>query len=113
MCVAIAGMSMKTVSFALHIYAPFSCLLLTIDCHHARRLGIDPDKLTTKTYIQAESELYSHIVEMSHYEGKGYAPIVYAACLWQRYRQSHGNGNTKAQCKDGEYQSHAGLTCYV
>lgn len=108
MAAAIPGMGMKTVSFALHIYAPFECLLLTIDCWHCRLLGLDPDKLKTKQYIQAEAELYQCITDLSHYEGQGYAPIVYAACLWERTRQAYGNH----QCKEGQYQSHAGLSCY-
>lgn len=106
MASVIPGMGLKTVSFALHIYAPFQCLLLTIDVWHERRLCSSYGPVKPTNYLRYESDLYRDIEHMSHNE-PGYTPIEYAACLWERTRQAHG----ASQASEG-YQSHAGLSCY-
>ncbi len=106
MCACIPGMSMKTVSFALHIFRPFDCMLLPIDCWHARRIG-EIRGLKPNIYLLCEEQTYFDCARLATDEGLGYAPIVYAACLWLRYRSEHGtNGHSSSM-------SHAGLTCYV
>ncbi len=114
MCAAIPGMSMKTVSFALHIFDPFNCMLLSIDCWHQRRISEERD-LKPAVYLLAEEQTYFDIARLATDEGMGYSPIVYAACLWLRYRYEHStkaNRSKNAMPEDG-CQSHAGLTCYV
>jgi hypothetical protein len=106
MVAAIPGMGMKTVSFALHIFAPRECLLLTIDTWHEKRLCSIYGRVRAGNYLQYEADLYSDIVHMSENEGKGYSPIVYAACLWERTRQAYHPSMS------GEYSSHAALSCY-
>jgi hypothetical protein len=102
----IPGMGYKTVSFALHIYAPNTCHLLTIDCWHIRRLGEMYGPISPKTYVAYEKRLRLDIQELQWQEGGNYPPIVYAACLWQRERQVHSQ-------QGEDYPSHAGLSCYV
>jgi thermostable 8-oxoguanine DNA glycosylase len=110
----IEGMGMKTISFALHIYAPMQCKLLTIDCWHLRRL-VDtgylpevPNSFTQKKYLQLEQVLYNDIHELEK-QYPGYAPIEYAAYLWECTRHAHN----ASQADSGEYQDHCGLSCYV
>lgn len=108
MVAAIPGMGMKTVSFALHIYAPFQCLILTVDRHHLRRYGYDPSKgCSVARYLKVEQELYATVRAMEVSE-RGYAPIEYAACLWENWRQETG----VSKC-NGTYPSHAGLCCWI
>jgi hypothetical protein len=107
MVAAIPGMGMKTVSFALHIYNPTGCRLLTIDCWHTRRMNWQYGPISDRNYTRYEQQLFVDIDALAREEGYGYAPIVYAACLWERARQQH-TGNF---CD--EYPSHAGLSCYV
>lgn len=108
MVAAIPGMGMKTVSFALHIYSPETCLLLTIDCWHLKRLGASKQAIRRNDYLYYEQALRDDCVELAQEEGTGYPAIVYAACLWERTRKYFG----ASQCEEG-YQSHAGLSCYV
>jgi hypothetical protein len=105
MCALIPGMGMKTVSFALHIYAPKECLLLTIDVWHERRMQSVYGRVNARNYVKYENLLYKDIVTLAYLEGSDYSPIVYAACLWERTRQA-------ASGRTGAYQSHAGLSCY-
>src|SRR6266851_715228 len=103
MCAAIPGMGMKTVSFALHIYAPYECELLTIDCWHLERLHVDCRTLRRKQYLAYEVEIRNDCWTLDTAEAAidgGYPLIVLAACLWFRVR---GRGLTK----------HDGLSCYV
>jgi hypothetical protein len=114
MVAAIPGMGHKTVSFALHIYAPDTCKLLAIDVWHLRRLGVDATKgITRKQYLAYELELRKHCeaLQVCESTGKEYAPIVLAACLWERQRQAsiHHNQFHKV---DG-YANHSGISCYV
>jgi hypothetical protein len=102
----IKGMGMKTISFALHIYDYKRCLLLTVDRHHLARLQYRCKTPSVKQYLQAEQDLYVLCNKLAYDEGQGYAPLVYAACLWERWRQEKGLG------KQGEYTSHKGLSCY-
>ncbi len=108
---AIPGMGHKRVSFALHIYNPAYCLLLTIDCWHIRRffgLGTN-ESLRRKQYLDIEQMLRADIVYLAEEEGQGYWLITYAACFWERSRQ----GYHASECEDGDYQTHAGISCYV
>lgn len=98
----IPGMGYKTVSFALHIYNPFGCKLLTIDCWHVRRMHECFGPISNSNYLQYESKLQSDIDELAK-EQPGYSPIVYAAYLWENTRKPNAT----------EYQSHNGLSCYV
>lgn len=111
MAALIPGMGMKTISFSLHIYNPSGCKLITIDCWHLRRLQVTDDSPTRKQYLQYEQEIISDCAWLADAEGNGkkYWLITYAACLWERTRQAHG----VSDCKDGEYQDHSGLSCYV
>lgn len=107
MVAAIPGMSYKTVSFALHIYDYEHCLILTIDRHHLKRLGFKRSSCSTpKQYLDMEKRLYALIDSLQAHE-PGYMPLVYAAYLWENWRQEHG-----ASRENGTYQSHAGLSCY-
>lgn len=99
----IPGMGMKTISWALHIYAPFNCHLLTIDCWHCRAMGEKYGKISESNYVLYEQQLLKNIEVMKVTEGTGYPVIVYAACIWARTRNP---GST-------EYPSHAGLSCYA
>ncbi len=111
MCAAIPGMGHKTVSFALHIFNPGGCLLLTIDCWHIRRIrGLGTNEsLTRSKYLAIEQLLRDDIACLAMEEGQGFWLISYAACLWERTRQSYG----ASECEVGGYQSHADLSCYV
>lgn len=103
MAAAIPGMGMKTISFALHIYSPDLCQLLTIDTWHLQRLGVQVHTIKRKQYLACEAELRKHCEALQVCEGGGmeYAPITLAACLWFRMR-----GNDVGE-------SHAGISCYV
>lgn len=110
MCAAIPGMGMKTISFALHIYNPAHCLILTVDCWHIRRvcgLGTN-ESIRHARYLALEAELRHDCSIMAAIE-PGYWAITYAACLWERTRQHYG----ASEVKSGGYQEHCGLTCYV
>lgn len=115
MSAIIPGMGYKTVSWALTLYNPFGCLLCAIDCWHIRRQDErygEANKLSN--YLSYELQLFKDCQELASNEGNGYSRTVYAACLWERCRQADKTGVAKANgCKDGVYQSHAGLTCYV
>lgn len=117
MTAAIPGMGEKTVSFALHIYSPFTCQLLTIDVWHIRRIlgRFDVSKvqsIRTKQYLTYEQESLQDcktLLECEDCEGSTkYAPIVLAACLWERTRRYYG-----ATKVGSGYTSHARLSCYV
>lgn len=110
MCAAIPGMGLKTVSFALHIYAPASCLLLAIDCWHIRRIqGVGGNEaLKDARYLEFEQVLRHDCETLRGYE-PGYWFVTYAACLWERTRQHYG----ASEAHSGGYQSHKGLSCYV
>lgn len=110
MVAAIPGMGDKTVSFALHIYAPNECKLLTIDCWHLKRLGMECITLTHKRYLECEQLLRDDCLTLQKLE-PGYDLIVYAAYFWERTRQESKH-HQKFYKVDG-YQSHAGLSCYV
>ncbi len=111
MTAAIPGMGHKTVSFALHIFNPSGCLLLTVDCWHIRRIrGLGTNEsLTRSKYLAIEQTLRDDIACLAMEEGQGFWLISYAACLWERTRQGYG----ASECEDGDYQSHADLSCYV
>ncbi len=108
---AIPGMGHKTVSFALHIFNPERCLLLTVDCWHIRRIrGLGTNEsLPRKKYLDIEQVLREDITCLAEQEGQGFWTVTYAACLWERTRQGYG----ASECCDGEYQSHAELSCYL
>lgn len=109
MCAAIPGMGMKTVSFALHIYNPAGCLILTVDCWHIRRvcgLGTN-ESIRHARYLALEAELRRDCALMAERE-PGFWAITYAACLWERTRQHYG----ASEVKNGEYQEHD-ISCYV
>lgn len=113
MCALIDGMGCKTVSFALHIYNPAVCKLVTIDCWHLRRLGWDKknESPTRAQYLELEQAILQDMQALYEDEGQGkqYWQVTLAACLWERTRQAYGKSDTK----DGTYQDHSGLTCYV
>lgn len=111
MVAAIPGMGYKTVSFALHIYAPFQCQLLTIDCWHLARIQAPTKSPKPAQYLAYEQEIFAEISIMASCEGQGYAPIVYAACLWERTRQASEHHQRFSKV-DG-YQDHSGLSCYL
>jgi len=109
MVALIPGMGMKTVSFALHIYAPSECRILTIDVWHLRRLHSVTESPNRKRYLAYEQELLTvDIPLLASKEEKKYPIVTYAACIWENYRQYRG---VSQGC--GEYQSHAGLSCYA
>lgn len=107
----IRGMGMKTISFALHIYSPATCLLVTIDCWHLRRLQVKDDSPSRAQYLRYEQEILEDMQALRDAEsqGKQYWQVTYAACLWERTRQAYGQSDTQ----DGTYQDHSGLSCYV
>ena len=111
MCALIPGMGCKTVSFALHIYNPAMCKLVTIDCWHLRRLGSTIESPTRKQYLELEQVILQDMQALYEAEGHGktYWSVTLAACLWERTRQAYGQSDTK----DGTYQDHSGLSCYV
>jgi hypothetical protein len=102
----IPGMGCKTVSFALHIYAPSACHILTIDCWHARRLGHRFGEVSEKNYSLYEEALRAD-VEALKSQKPGFWDVTYAAYFWELSRRSRNAG-----CRDG-YPSHAGLSCYI
>ncbi len=114
MVAAIKGMGEKTISFALHIYAPEQCKLLTIDVWHLRRIygrfDVNDIVLRRKLYLLLEQEILHDIYIMGTNEGQGYWLVTYAACMWERTRKSYGA--SRSECED-EYQDHSGLSCYV
>lgn len=100
MVATIPGMACKLVSWACFIYKPYETLLLTVDCHHANRMGIDQSTIagTSKckqaAYYQAEEKLLAECRALY----PELPPTVVAACLWLNYR---GVGVT----------SHAAISC--
>jgi len=107
MCAAIFGMSMKTVSWALNIYAPHTCQLITIDCWHCKRVGFDQDKLTPNQYIQLERAILNDCYDLAETDDRFYPVATLAACLWERTRQAHNASAAAA----GTYQEH-NVSCY-
>lgn len=103
----IKGMGCKAVSWALFIYAPSSCKLLTIDCWHAKRLGIDPHSIAGSgacsklAYKQAEALLLAECQGLY----PDVAPVIVAAMLWENTRQLAGASRGE------RFQSHAALSC--
>lgn len=103
----IHGMGCKLVSWALFIYAPHACLLLTIDKWHCKRMGIDQAILSgssdckRREYFVAEERLLA--------ECRGlypeYPPVIVAAFLWEQARKLAG------ESKGEIYESHAELSC--
>lgn len=114
MTAIIPGMGEKTVSFALHIYAPEQCRILTIDVWHLRRVygrfDVSDITLCRKQYLELEQRIAYDIDTMRIVEGSGYWYVTYAACMWERTRKSYGA--SQSECED-EYQDHSGLSCYV
>lgn len=98
----IRGMGFKCLSWALFIYAPETCKLLTLDSHHAKRLQVDPSTIMRDTlsshvlYEQLEDKVIAEVNELY----PGYPSTVGAACLWYNVRNSGP-------------ESHAGLNCRV
>lgn len=96
----IPGMACKLISWALFIYNPMQTLLLTIDCHHARRLDINQstiagsEKVKCHNYELAEDRLLAECTELLPDEN----PVIVAAMIWLNYRNK---GVT----------SHAGISC--
>lgn len=103
MVALIPGMAEKTVSFALHIYDPWHCQLLTIDCWHVRRMRSVFGAINKKNYVLYENQLMSDIHSLAG-DNLEYPIIVYAAYLWELERTGSVNG---------DYSSHAGLSCYI
>ena len=95
----IKGMGDKLISWALFIYTPTDCKLMTIDCIHCNRIGIDQKQLSSKSkgnayYQQVEDKLIAECKALH----PGYLPTITAAMLWLNHR---GQGIT----------SHAGISC--
>lgn len=98
----VRGMGFKCLSWALFIYDPLGCQVLTLDTWHAKRLVVDAALLmrdtanSHKLYEQLESQTIAEVSALY----PGYPSTVGAACLWFNIR---GQG----------YESHAGLNCRV
>lgn len=101
MVAIIPGMASKLVSWALFIYNPLGCLLTTVDCHHANRMGIvqatiaGSSKAKLTAYYQAENRLIAECQAL--YPEKLYT--VVAACLWLNYRNEGITSHRGISCR--------------
>lgn len=104
----IPGMGSKLVSWALFIYSPFDCLLLTIDCWHCKRIGVEQSTVCGTTaskqakYLETEKSMLSECQALY----PQYPPVVVAAMLWENIRRA----NNASQGTNG-YQSHKEISC--
>jgi len=109
MVALIPGMGCKLVSWALFIYNPLYCNLLTIDCWHCKRLGIEHQSVSGSSqckrvaYLGAEKRMLSECRALY----PEYPPVITAAMLWQNARLSAGMSATNG------YQSHRDLSCRI
>jgi hypothetical protein len=98
----IKGMGFKCLSWALFIYSPDTCQLLTLDSWHAKRLQVDGTLLARDN--AASHALYEKLESLTIAEVSTLYPgtlsTVGAACLWYNIRNSGP-------------ESHAGLNCRV
>ncbi len=111
---AIRGMGYKTVSFALHIYAPQICKILTIDRWHILYFTGKTNKgLTVKQYLDIEQRLLD-ACELVKFEAatneQDYWLLTYAAFLWEATRLDHTLFPEKQYETDGSYGK---LSCYI
>ena len=96
----VPGCGMKIASFCMLIYAPMQCMLIALDRHHLRRLGMNPNRAPIGAkYIAVEMAIMSERDEM------GYSHVnlgIFSAFVW-------------AQQRDGidaeSYPSHKKLSC--
>lgn len=103
----IPGLACKLVSWALFIYSPFDCKLLTIDTWHCRRLGLDQTLIAGSSVCKKAA--YHKVEAAMLGECLGYAPhvapVITAAMLWENIRRANGASDTV------EYTSHRGISC--
>lgn len=104
----VRGMGFKCLSWALFIYDPLGCKLLTLDSWHARRLGVDYTTLcrdNSKSHVSYEA-YESQVIEEVSKMFPGYLPTVGAACLWFNMRnqgpESHAGLNCRVQKEEGK-----------
>lgn len=96
---AVKGMGWKLVSWALFIYDAINCKLMTIDCIHCDRLGIDQTKLNkTEKGLQLYLDVEDRCIAECQALYPAYLPTITNAMLWLNHR---GLGVT----------SHRGISC--
>ena len=103
----IPGMGCKLVSWALFIYNPLYCKLLTIDSWHCKRLGIDQGTISGKSVEKRAAYLAVEKRMLAECRGlyPEYPPVIVAAMLWE-------NARIAAHASLGEsYQPHVELSC--
>lgn len=94
---AIRGLGLKTVSFALLIFAPLQCELIPLDRHHLNRLGYTNRKGKAKLsigneqeYIKVEKLILQEQSQETIDDIRNVPLALYAWLLWERYRQEKG-----------------------
>lgn len=97
----IPGMGSKLVSWALFIYDPFNCKLMTVDTVHCSRIGIDQRKLSGSG--KAQRAYYRHVEDMLRGECLALfpdrLPAVTAACLWLNFRNEGITSHREISCR--------------
>lgn len=103
----VKGMGSKLISWALFIYSPFDCKLLTIDCWHCQRMGIDQFKIAGSSkckqaeYKRVEAAMLAECQALY----PTMPPVVVAAMLWQNIRLAYNASN------EAGYESHKAISC--
>ena len=97
----ISGMGSKLVSWALFIYNPYDCLLMTVDTVHCSRIGVKQSSLAGST--KGKRENYCKIEDMLRAECIGLypdkLPVIVAACLWLNYRNEGATSHKEISCR--------------
>lgn len=97
----IFGMGSKLVSWALFIYNPFDCLLMTVDTVHCSRMGISQVKLSGSAsgkrefYVEVEKMLRDECIALYPTT----LPVITAACLWLNYRNEGITSHKEISCR--------------
>ncbi len=107
MLALIPGMACKLLSWALFMYNPLYCKLLTVDEWHCKRLGIDQHTISGKStrkiaaYLAVERRMLNECQSLY----PEYPPVMTAAMLWENIRIANGDSQGNG------FQSHKELSC--
>lgn len=97
----IPGLACKLISWAFFIYSPLDCKLLTLDCWHCKRLGVEQGKLSGSTaraidyYEQIETLLMGECIGLY----PDHLPQIVAAMLWLNYRNEGVTSHREISCR--------------
>lgn len=95
----INGMAMKTLSWALFIYDPYGCLLMTVDTIHCQRVGVQQCSISGTRHTDAYRELEQRIRKECLDLYPDVLPTITAAMLWLNFRQQGITSHIGISCR--------------